>query len=208
MTGPLTGTLVPSSGRVDVVTKSPETGLLGGSNAGGFWGPELKWAGYDGIIIKGKAKMVAKKLVGTEKAALPTIYEYKAKMVYIYENMHILADCLGVCSIPFQPVGVELWARAFSACTGIRIRPDDLMSAANRIRTLERAYNLREGLKKENDTVSKRFFKEALKDGPWRGEILDEERFEKMKKEYYALRGWDSNGEPTEETLSKLGLAC
>ena len=56
MTGPLTGTLTPSSGRVDIVTTSPESNLLGGSNAGGFWGPELKWAGYDGVVIKGKAK--------------------------------------------------------------------------------------------------------------------------------------------------------
>jgi aldehyde:ferredoxin oxidoreductase len=55
MTGPLTGTLAPSSGRIDVVTKSPETGLLGGANAGGFWGPELKYAGYDGIVVTGKA---------------------------------------------------------------------------------------------------------------------------------------------------------
>jgi aldehyde:ferredoxin oxidoreductase len=55
MTGPLTGTLAPSSGRVDVVSKSPETKLLGGANAGGFFGPELKYAGYDGIVVSGKA---------------------------------------------------------------------------------------------------------------------------------------------------------
>lgn len=54
-TGPLTGTLCPASGRLEVVTKSPLTGILGDSNAGGFFTPELKWAGYDAVIIQGKA---------------------------------------------------------------------------------------------------------------------------------------------------------
>ncbi|MGQ9552290.1 MAG: aldehyde ferredoxin oxidoreductase N-terminal domain-containing protein, partial [Candidatus Bathycorpusculaceae bacterium] len=55
MTGPLTGSLAPSSGRIDVLSKSPETKLLGGANAGGFFGPELKYAGYDGVVVTGKA---------------------------------------------------------------------------------------------------------------------------------------------------------
>ena len=54
-TGPLTGTLAPSSGRFEVCTKSPATGLWLDSNCGGFFGPELKFAGYDMVIIRGKA---------------------------------------------------------------------------------------------------------------------------------------------------------
>ncbi|MCL6610227.1 MAG: aldehyde ferredoxin oxidoreductase family protein [Peptococcaceae bacterium] len=53
--GPLNGTPLPSSGRLTVAAKSPMTGILGDANAGGYWAPELKWAGYDGIIIRGKA---------------------------------------------------------------------------------------------------------------------------------------------------------
>ena len=52
--GPLCGTPVPAS-RVEVTAKSPETGFLGASNFGGFFGPELKYAGYDHIVITGKA---------------------------------------------------------------------------------------------------------------------------------------------------------
>lgn len=54
-TGPLTGTLCPSSGRLSAVFKSPATGLIGLSNSGGFFAPELKWAGYDALMIAGRS---------------------------------------------------------------------------------------------------------------------------------------------------------
>ncbi|MEX2706845.1 MAG: aldehyde ferredoxin oxidoreductase family protein [Candidatus Freyrarchaeum guaymaensis] len=56
MTGPLTGTKAPSSCRFVVCTKSPLTGAWVDSSCGGFWGPELRFAGLDGIIIEGKAE--------------------------------------------------------------------------------------------------------------------------------------------------------
>jgi len=54
--GPLTGTLAPASSRVTVSTKSPLTGGWLDSNCGGFWGPELKYAGYDVLVIAGCAE--------------------------------------------------------------------------------------------------------------------------------------------------------
>jgi aldehyde:ferredoxin oxidoreductase len=56
MAGPLTGTIVPASGKHAVMSKSPLTGILGESIAGGSWGSELRRAGFLGIVIKGKAK--------------------------------------------------------------------------------------------------------------------------------------------------------
>lgn len=56
MTGPLTGTLATNAGRYNVICKAPLTGAMAASNSGGYWGPELKYAGYDGIIIEGKAE--------------------------------------------------------------------------------------------------------------------------------------------------------
>lgn len=53
--GPLVGTMVPGAGRFNASGKSPQTGLLGDSNAGGFLGPELKFAGYDQVVITGRA---------------------------------------------------------------------------------------------------------------------------------------------------------
>jgi len=55
-TGPLTGTPTPTGGRYMVVTKSPLTGTIASSNSGGYWGAELKFAGYDIIIVEGKSE--------------------------------------------------------------------------------------------------------------------------------------------------------
>jgi len=54
-TGPLTGSRAPTAGRYMVVTKSPLSGTIASSNSGGFWGAELKRAGYDFIIVEGKS---------------------------------------------------------------------------------------------------------------------------------------------------------
>jgi aldehyde:ferredoxin oxidoreductase len=55
-TGPLTGTCASTSARYSVITKGALTGAIACSNSGGYWGPELKYAGYDMVIIEGKAK--------------------------------------------------------------------------------------------------------------------------------------------------------
>lgn len=56
MSGPLDGTGAPSSGRFAVCARSPQTGLWGEAIAGNFFGPELKFAGYDGIVLRGRAE--------------------------------------------------------------------------------------------------------------------------------------------------------
>ena len=55
MNGPLTGTDVNMSGRLAVVTKSPLTGTVTDSHMGGWTAAKLKWAGFDGLVFKGKA---------------------------------------------------------------------------------------------------------------------------------------------------------
>lgn len=55
MTGPMTGTYAACAGRFNVVAKAPLTETIGAANSGGYFGPELKFAGYDGIIFEGKA---------------------------------------------------------------------------------------------------------------------------------------------------------
>lgn len=56
MTGPLVGTAMPSAGRCSVCALSPLTRIWGEANTGGFFGPELRFAGYDGVVITGQAK--------------------------------------------------------------------------------------------------------------------------------------------------------
>ena len=56
MNGPLSGTLIPGNNKICVTFKSPLTNTYSYSLCGGHWGPELRYAGYDGLIIEGKAK--------------------------------------------------------------------------------------------------------------------------------------------------------
>src|SRR5205823_895293 len=55
-TGPLTGTNASCGARYMVITKGPLTGTITTSNSGGHWGPELKFAGYDLLIVEGRAE--------------------------------------------------------------------------------------------------------------------------------------------------------
>lgn len=67
VTGPITGTQTPTGGRYMVITKSPLTGTIASSNSGGYWGPELKFAGYDIIIAEGKAEKPVYVLIEDDK---------------------------------------------------------------------------------------------------------------------------------------------
>lgn len=70
MTGPLTGTLAACSGMYEAVTKMPSSGTLGACSFGGHFGPELKFAGYDGIIFEGKAKTPVYLLIHDDRVEL------------------------------------------------------------------------------------------------------------------------------------------
>jgi aldehyde:ferredoxin oxidoreductase len=70
MTGPLTGTLSPSSGRFSAVAKSPLTGLWGSANSGGRFGLDLKKSGFDGIIIEGSSPQPVALIVNDGQAEL------------------------------------------------------------------------------------------------------------------------------------------
>jgi len=54
-TGPLTGTMASTSGRYSVVTKGPLTNAIAASNSGGKFGAELKYAGYDMVVVEGRS---------------------------------------------------------------------------------------------------------------------------------------------------------
>ena len=69
-TGPLTGTMASTGGRYSVICKSPLTGAIAASNSGGFFGAEMKFAGWDMIIFEGKSKKPVYLLVQDDKAEL------------------------------------------------------------------------------------------------------------------------------------------
>ena len=69
-TGPLTGTMVSTAGRYSVVTKSPLTGCIACSNSGGYFGNEMKNAGFDMIILEGKSPTPVYLYIENDKAEL------------------------------------------------------------------------------------------------------------------------------------------
>lgn len=77
---------------------------------------------------------------------------------------------------------------------------------ADRIETLIRMFNVREGFSRKDDKLPYRTLNEPLLDGPAKGQFIGEENFNRMLDEYYDLRGWDPNGIPRQETLRKYGL--
>jgi len=85
-TGPLTGTCASTAGRYSVVTKGALTGAIACSNSGGFFGNEMKNAGYDMIIFEGKAKKPVYLFVQNEKAELLDAAEFWGKTVWDTED--------------------------------------------------------------------------------------------------------------------------
>jgi aldehyde:ferredoxin oxidoreductase len=70
VTGPLTGTMAATGGRYSVVTKGPLTGAIACSNSGGYFGAELKFAGWDMVIVEGKAAKPVYLHIENDKAEL------------------------------------------------------------------------------------------------------------------------------------------
>ncbi|AVX21485.1 aldehyde ferredoxin oxidoreductase family protein [Carboxydocella thermautotrophica] len=81
ITGPLTGTSAPTSGRYMVVTKSPLNNTIASSNSGGFWGAELKFAGYDMVIVEGKAAQPVYIYIKDDQVEIRPADKYWGKLV-------------------------------------------------------------------------------------------------------------------------------
>jgi len=81
-TGPLTGTCASTGGRFSVITKGPLTGAIACSNSGGYWGAELKFAGWDMIILEGKAKKPVYLCIIDGKAELLSAADIWGKSVW------------------------------------------------------------------------------------------------------------------------------
>ena len=100
-TGPLDGTLAPSSGRTMVITKGALNGAIACSNSGGHFGPALKHAGFDMIIIEGKAKEPVYLWINKGKAELKCAKDIWGKLVdesdkLLRENTHPLAETMEI----------------------------------------------------------------------------------------------------------------
>ena len=100
----------------------------------------------------------------------------------------------------------EPYARMVRAVTGWDMTVEELERAGERIVNLERLFNVREGVRRAQDTLPWRVMHEPIPEGPSAGAYCPPDELSAMLDAYYALRGWDAEGVPTRERLEALGL--
>jgi aldehyde:ferredoxin oxidoreductase len=129
----------------------------------------------------------------------------KAQLVKVSTDAtNVAFDATGVCLfVAFGMGGDDVFNMVVPA-TGFQYRDfSDFVKVGERINNLTRAFNVREGLTKKDDTLPYRLLKEPLPSGPCKGQVV---KLDKMLPEYYKLCGWDKTGKPTKEKLQELGL--
>jgi len=161
--------------------------------------------------LRGATQGAIRDYAGTETVENQLYAEGQAKSVYDIQCLTTLADALEICKFSTTRVGMAMslkdMADLFSAATGIRVDEDSIREMADRIWTLERAFLVREGVTREDDTLAGRWKEEPPRGGPLDGIPHNQEKWDKLLDEYYDLVGWDKRtGAPTRTKLESLGL--
>ncbi len=137
-------------------------------------------------------------------AADPLTIEGKAQLFRDTQAKKAVWDSACLCYFSAYGMSLkELW-QLVVACTGFdypAVR--DLERVGERVSTLARLFNVREGLNRRHDTLPPRNLDEPLGNGPAAGQVVE---LAPMLDEYYRLMGWDALGVPTPERLRELGL--
>lgn len=139
----------------------------------------------------------------------PRSTEGKAIVLALDQDFSAFFNSLEVCNRVISRLrgGMEPdeQAELVSAATGIEMDGDDLMKIGERIYNVEKAFNIREGMRRKDDTLSKNFLIEE--EGPWGPTGISEAKFQAMLSEYYEFKGWNQEGIPTKRKLDELGLS-
>lgn len=120
-------------------------------------------------------------------------------------------DCAPMCAflldMAVPATACENTAAFMEAVTGLVLTPEEVMEVGERVNNLARAFNVREGFTRADDTLPERLMTEPLQAGASKGHTISREDLDEMLDEYYSLRGWDvDSGTPTREKLTELGL--
>jgi len=165
----------------------------------------LEPSGYDPRVLKGMGLAYATSTRGAchlratfYKAELsgmidPAITQGKAEMFIDFENRLTLFNAQILCVFYRDMILWPELRQLVKALTGWDYTQPELEEIANRIVTLTKVFNLREGATREQDTLPKRMFREPLNEGR---DVITVEELDFMLDEYYKLRGWDSQRRP------------
>ncbi len=124
----------------------------------------------------------------------PGVIKGKADLFIDFEDRLTLMDCLILCRFYRDLCSWKNFERIIYITTGLKEDKEALQKRTAEISDLVRCFNIREGLKPEDDNLPARFYKDVLKTG----DAITEDELKAMLKEYYSLRGWNSNGIPTD----------
>ena len=145
---------------------------------------------------------VAPEVVGIPEKIDPLSPEGKAKWVKIFQDLTCVVNSTVNCLFTTFAIGAKDYAELLSAVTGWDISEEEIMRIGERIYNLERVIINRLGFDGKDDVLPKRLLEEKMPEGAAKGQVVE---LEKMKKEYYELRGWE-NGKPTPEKLKELEI--
>jgi aldehyde:ferredoxin oxidoreductase len=126
------------------------------------------------------------------------------------ENILAIIDSLIVCKNAKGTFYKELaeMAKLYSAVTGLEMTPQELEVAAERINTLAKLINVREGLGRNDDTLPWKVMNQPIEDdGPAKGAVVTQDELDLLLDDYYQARGWTVEGIPSAAKLQELGLA-
>jgi len=141
-------------------------------------------------------------ILGFPKKVDALTYEGKAMLVKNFQDFTCVVNSTVSCLFTTLAIGVEDYAKMLSCITGFEFNANELMKIGERIYNLERLIINKYGFDEKHDILPKRLLNEILPKGPAKGHVVE---LEKMKEEYYKLRGW-VNGRPTKEKLKELDI--
>jgi len=133
--------------------------------------------------------------------------KFAVRTQWLYSAMDSINVCQFVYGPSWQLYDSKQLVDLVRAVTGWNTSLYEVLEVGRRRLNMLRAFNAREGIGREQDTLPKRFFKEAFKGGKTDGVKLDENEFERAKDLYYAMNGWDvATGMPTRAALESVSL--
>ena len=133
----------------------------------------------------------------------------KAPVLKDMQELFTVYDCMVLCKFGARNAFANSWDEMVTLCnaaTGHGYDIDELRKVGARSWTMERLFNLREGLSRKDDTLPDRLFTLAIHDGPSKGAVVNKADFDRELEEYYRLWGWDSDGVPTRDALDRLDI--
>jgi aldehyde:ferredoxin oxidoreductase len=133
----------------------------------------------------------------------------RGKLVRDMEDTYALIDSFIVCKFSRGTFYKEFedMARLYSLVTGIEMAPEELKRSGERINTVARLINIREGLGRKDDTLPWKVMNLPIPDeGPVRGAFVSQEELDLLLDDYYVSRGWTLEGVPTTAKLQELGM--